>query len=136
MTVNAVTFCESLIGLPWVSGARGPLEFDCWGLLVHVYWEILGIELPLYPNVDAKDTLKVTRLFVAGAEQWEKIPEPEAFCAVGMSANLRMTHVGLWLPIDNGGILHASDNRNVVFQSIQSIRMSGLSNLTFYKFQP
>lgn len=133
---DAIGFCRSLVGLPWVSGARGPREFDCWGLLVHVYRKTLGIELPPYPNVDAKDTLKVTRLLVAGAEQWEKIQAPEPFCAVGMSSNLRINHVGLWLPVDDGGILHAADNRGVVFQSIQSVRMSGLSNITFYRFKP
>lgn len=35
-----------LIGRPYASGGMGPEEFDCYGLVRHVWKEALGVNLP------------------------------------------------------------------------------------------
>lgn len=45
-------FIESAIGKPWVNRADGMNEFDCWGLVVAYYREVLGVTLPIYLDED------------------------------------------------------------------------------------
>lgn len=130
MTVT--DYSLSLLGRPWLSGARGPDAFDCWGLLVEVYRKG-GIALPLYPNIDAKNTLAVARKVSEGVSEWTQLAEPEHLCAVGLSAGRHIHHVGLWLATEGGGVLHSASGRGVTFQSIMSLRGIGLTNLTFYR---
>ncbi len=123
---------QELIGKPWKSGARGPLEFDCWGLVRWVYRERLGVILPALPGLDAKDVGAVARSFVEIAPSWLEIPRPENLCAVAMSTGKRIHHVGVWL--DEGrGVLHAMEKSCVVFQNLQSLRAAGFQTIRYYK---
>lgn len=132
------SWVHGLIGKPWVSGARGPDAFDCWGLVWHVYRTVLGIELDVHPGVDAKSTWDVARL-VAGQlsrSVWTALLRPEPLCVVTMSANLAAHHVGLWLPLDGGVVLHSMDGRNTTAQTLVSLRGIGLQNVEFYRYTP
>lgn len=40
----------SLIGIPFEYGARGPDKYDCWGLLMELYHEIHGVQIPDYES--------------------------------------------------------------------------------------
>jgi hypothetical protein len=126
------TFCLGLIGKPWVAGGRGPDTFDCWGLLVHVYRELLGIELPAYTCMDVQNKLMVAKTIVCVFSEWGVLPTPKHLCAVGISANRKLHHLGVWLDLDGGGVLHASETSGVVFQSVASLRQSGLQNIVYF----
>ena len=39
-------FACKYIGLPWVAGAQGPDEFDCWGMVRWILKHEYGIEVP------------------------------------------------------------------------------------------
>lgn len=134
--VDILDLCKGLIGKPWLSGARGPEAFDCWGLLVWFYAEALNTKLPDYPGIDAKNPLAVTRKIEAGVCDWQRLSGPKPFCAVGMSAGGRLHHVGLWLELEGmRGILHAAEGRGVVFQSRASLRTGGTTVFTFYELK-
>jgi len=45
-------FLKAVIGKPWVNRADGMNEFDCWGLVVAYYREVLGITIPVYLGGD------------------------------------------------------------------------------------
>lgn len=125
-------FCLSLIGKPWVSGARGPEAFDCWGLLCHIYLELLGLRVSLLGGLDAKNTAAVVRAAEAEAVNWEKVAIPQHLCAVAMSTNKRTHHVGVWLGGLEGGVLHSVDHTGVIFQHRASLGFSGIQSLKFY----
>lgn len=137
MTSHDLSIFQSLIGKPWVSGGRGPDEFDCWGLLVFVYFACLQIRLPSHPNLNAKDislTTKLSNSIIQGGS-WVQIKMPTHLCAVGMSANRLVHHVGLWITDGEAeGVFHSVDGQGAVFQSIASIRQSGMQNFTFYRY--
>lgn len=124
------------MGLPWVSGARGPLAFDCWGLVVHVYRWRLGIELPSFPDINAKDRALVSRTVAWEASQvhWTRLVKPEPFCVVVMSSNDSAHHVGFWIPLDGGLHIHCMDKRNTVAQDLLSLRAIGLNNVSYYRY--
>lgn len=137
MSSQDIAVCQSLIGKPWVSGGRGPDEFDCWGLLVFVYFTCLQITLPSHPNLNAKNISVTTKLSSSLVQDgtWTEIKIPEHLCAVGMSANRLVHHVGLWLTEgETEGVFHSVDGQGAVFQSVASIRQSGMQNFTFYRY--
>jgi hypothetical protein len=121
------------IGLPWASGARGPREMDCWGLLCCVNRDQFGIELPLHP-VDANDHLAVARALGAHLDpkEWTRLTVPVDGCGVAMGVGKRFNHVGVWLAVDGGLILHSAHGRGVTAQSLLAVRNSGMSNTAFF----
>lgn len=135
MSLELVDFCKPLIGKPWVRGGRGPDVFDCWGLLVYVYRNAMGIHLPDYPELNPGSGLQVSRTVSKGLPLWERIARPEHGCAVGMSCGKRIGHVGMWLGGAETGIFHAFESHGVVFQSLASVRTAGQRNVTFYKLK-
>ena len=44
--MDRLAFYESLIGKPYKIGARGPDEFDCYGLARHIQISRVGIDMP------------------------------------------------------------------------------------------
>ncbi len=131
-----IEYCQAQLGKPWVSGARGPEEFDCWGLLVSIYKEVLGHQLDPHFGVDAKNIREVLRTVDSEIPRWVEIPRPRHLCAVGMSTGRHVAHVGVWLDHEDGGVIHAASGRGVTFQSRISLRGIGINNLTFYSYDP
>lgn len=126
------------LGKKWVSGARGPNEFDCWGLVRWIYKKQLGIELPEFPGVEAKDTEAVAAMIhehtCVGpfAQEWHRLSKPVDMCAVAMGQN-DLTHCGIYLVTDGGLVLHTAEQHNVVAQPIKLLRMLGYSQIEFYQ---
>lgn len=123
------------VGKKWVSGARGPETFDCWGLVFWVYKKHFGISLPEYPGVDPTDTSKVSHLLrnAAGSGQWARLEKPVDGCAVAMSRNREFHHVGVFVEVDGGLIVHAADGLNVVAQSVFAVKRAGFIRIEFFK---
>lgn len=130
-----IEFCCALIGKPWVSGARGPDTFDCWGLVCHIYRERKGLELAIHASIDAKNLRAVLRASSDEIKHWQELQVPEHFCVALMSGNCHGHHVGLWVKDGEGqaGILHTFDGAGVVFQHRASLQFSGIQNIKFYR---
>ena len=126
-----------LIGKPWVSGADGPDAFDCWGLVKYIYRENLKIELPEFVGISRKSLLDISRnINEEIVNSWQEIFEPVHLCGISMASNFRPYHVGLWIDDGNSsGVLHAHNGQGVMFQSLQSIKNSGMKNVAFFKFK-
>lgn len=134
MKTDDISFCLALIGKPWVSGACGPAAFDCWGLLRHTFQERRGITLPQFSGVDETGLAEMVKTAEAEAlTHWDELATPEDFCVVCMSRNSRISHVGLWLDVDGGGVFHSFKGGGVVFQPIATIRQSGFQLFKYYK---
>jgi hypothetical protein len=131
-----ISFCLSLIGKPWVSGACGPDAFDCWGLLRHVLNHRRGFALPQYQGIDEIGPEGMMKTAEAEALRWERLATPEHFACVAMARNARISHVGLWLDEAGGGVFHSFRGGGVVFQSIATVRQNGMQNFRYYKFRP
>ena len=126
----------ALVGLPYQVGAAGPDAFDCWGLLCYIYKEQLGVELDRYPHLNffsKKDFMRQIESAVSIGGDWEELRKPTNLCAVGLSANNRIHHIGIYLSNDSGCILHSKAGPGVIIQSLASIRASGNQKILFYK---
>ena len=136
MIAEDISFCASLIGKPWVSGASGPDAFDCWGLLRFVYAARRGFTLPAFEGVKTLGLSGVVKTAKQQVAEWERLESPVHFAAVGISENRAIHHVGIWLDEAGGGILHTFQGGGVVFQRPAAIRSKGMQNFTFYNRKP
>ena len=125
-----------LIGLPWVAGARGPDAYDCWGLFLAVQRQHFGRALPEIP-VDALDLRAVLDAFTAHPERqrWQPVSAAEEGDAVLMRQSLYPVHIGVWLDIDGGGVLHAVRHAGVVFQTLAALNAHGWRIEGHYRFK-
>lgn len=125
-----------LIGLPWIAGARGPESYDCWGLFLAVQRDHFGRDLPGIP-VDALDLRAVLDAFNAHPERqrWQTVSQQEEGDAVLMRQSRYPVHIGVWLNIDGGGVLHAVRHAGVVFQTLAALDAHGWRIEGFYRFR-
>lgn len=130
-----MTWPLELIGKPWKAGARGPDSFDCWGLLAWVYKSRLGLDLPLMAELDPKNLQAVSSAFVAISRGWQELKRPRDLCAVAMSQNKAIHHVGIWIESEKG-VLHAMEKSCVIFQPLHSLASSGFQTIKFYQKRP
>lgn len=136
MIAEDISFCASLIGKPWVSGASGPDAFDCWGLLRFVFAARRGFLLPAFEGLGTLGLAGVMKTAKAQAAEWERIESPVHFAAVGISENRAIHHVGIWLDEAGGGILHSFQGGGVVFQTQAAMRSKGMQHFNFYNRKP
>jgi len=128
-------WAEELIGRPWQAGGRGAQAFDCWGLVRFCWRERFGIEVPEIP-VDAADLRRVLDTFRDHPERrrWRLVAEPREGDAVLMRQSRHPVHVGLWLDVDGGGVLHTARGIGVTFQHPRDLDLQGWRIEGFYRF--
>jgi cell wall-associated NlpC family hydrolase len=123
------------IGLPWESGAQGPDAFDCWAFVRHVQSKHFGRDLPLI-DVDANNRSMVHAAFAIHPERqrWAQVEQPSEGDCVLVHKGRFADHVGMWVDVDGGRILHAVPRAGVVCTSIQALRRLGWNPIEFYRF--
>jgi hypothetical protein len=69
------------------------------------------------------------RLF---SSDWTRIQKPVAHCGVAMGRVSRIHHVGVFLPLDGGNILHATDRGQVILSTVRELR-THFRRIEFYQ---
>lgn len=132
MTREQVEYLNGLIGRQWQSTG-----LHCWELTRVVQRDLFGRVLP--PVDEAPATFRET---VAAIEshperaRWQRIDAPVHGAVVLMSRGQagagRDAHIGTYLDLDGGGVLHASQSYGVAFDPITLLTVAGWRGLTFY----
>lgn len=104
------------VGRAFEDGGRGPVTFDCWGLVRAVYRDRLGLDLPLHEGVRAADHRSVAQAMQDSARraEWAEVAEPRAFDVMLARRDPHSRwpgHVGVM--IDGARVLHVWAGRNV-----------------------
>jgi len=106
-SVEGKAALADLIGLPWEPGARGPYAFDCYGMVRHIQKRFYGIDLPdLVVNSD-NDAEISDKIFQLGHPLGEEISGPSDGCVVTMGNERREMHLGVYVAVDGGRIIHS-----------------------------
>ncbi len=95
------------IGVPFVDGGRTIADgLDCWGLFRLVYAERLGVDLPTYGEISAKDLRAIAGAMVPSAERWKEVVVPRPLDGVLMRFYNRswVGHCGVM--VSGGRMLH------------------------------
>ena len=100
------------IGLPF-----DPIHFNCWHLVRLVQREQFGRDLPNM-NISAHEHHIVMREFYNNPERhcWKRVDTPRHGSCVLMRRGRLASHIGVWLNLQDGGILHNLEGMGVVFQ--------------------
>ena len=100
---------EKYVGVPFVDGGRTIEGLDCWGLVCLIYAEQLGVDLPSYGDVSARDLLAIARAIEGGREPWQPVDKPQAFDVVSMRFYNRswVGHVGVM--VDGTQMIHTEE---------------------------
>lgn len=128
---------EQYLGVPWKSGAQGPDAFDCWSFFRHVQRRQYGRDLPII-DVDANNLGAVQAAFRHHPERqrWVLTETPsDGDCVLFFKAG-EADHVGVWLEIDRGRMLHSIPKSGVVLTNMVAARRLGWNPIQFYTFRP
>jgi hypothetical protein len=122
------------IGIPWEAGAQGPEAFDCMAFFRYIQKEHFDIEVPSIIAPDYEDQYAIADLFATHAERqkWVRIEHPIHGCAALIH---RPMHIGIWLNIDGGGVLHCVRGSGVVFTSDSSWLVSGFGRKEYFRYK-
>ena len=134
--VGAPHWAIALIGLPWSVHGSGPDLFNCWEFVRMVQAEHFGRLLPEIGNPE--DMLVMGRTFRDHPERrrWAKVDPPVEGDCVLLRRSRHPIHVGVWLDVDGGGVLHCAEGAGVVFQRSDALALNGWAIEGFYRFSP
>jgi hypothetical protein len=120
------------IGTPWEAGAQGPDAYDCMAFFRMVQGQHFGIDVPIIIAPDYDDGAALAGLFAGHDERsrWLRVETPSHGDAVLIKKPM---HIGTWLDIDGGGVLHCVRGAGVVFTSAASWRLSGFGRREYYR---
>lgn len=93
-----------------------------------------GRDVPQIIAPDYDDPTSLSALFCEHPERkrWAQIRSPEHGCAVLVR---RPMHIGTWLDVDGGGVLHCVRGAGVVFTVDSAWPLSGFGRREFFKLE-
>jgi hypothetical protein len=105
----AAAFVGQVIFKPWSEHGEGPDSYSCWGLAKAAQHALAGLTLPMV-ETDPHDVAAVVRAIENSPlrAEWQDVARPRHLDLVRMSHSRRAHHIGTYLGIDGGGILHAA----------------------------
>lgn len=95
------------VGLPF---GDGPGQVNCWALVRRVYADRLGVDLPPYGEISARDLARIARAMEGGKDDgWTECgPEPLAVVLMRSArGGQRVVHVGVM--VDGQRVLHVEE---------------------------
>ena len=119
------------IGRPWILG-----ESDCWHTFCAIQREQYGREV-VDVDVDITDASSVVRSFTRRDEHgWAEVDgPPEDGDAVLMGTGSHPRHIGVYIGVDGGGVLHAVEHSGVIYTPLERLAASGWTRTWVYRPQ-
>lgn len=63
---------------------------------------------------------------------WTPVSAPAHLCLVEMAHHKHPWHIGVFLDVDGGGVLHTREKAGVAFDSLLKLDILGFRHLTFH----
>jgi cell wall-associated NlpC family hydrolase len=133
---RARAFVESVAGLPYAEGANGPRAYDCWGIARRCERELFGRELP----VGSRDPAELAQVFAKivrrdSSVDWIEVKRPQHGDVVTLRHTDHPRHIGVWLALNRGAVLHAVENAGVQLELRAPMEMQGWTGFRFFRPQ-
>jgi cell wall-associated NlpC family hydrolase len=129
-------WASAYIGLPWSAHGRGPDLFNCWEFVRAVQASQFGRVLPVISNPEDMRAMGRTFRDHPERQRWTKVEVPQEGDCVLLRRSRHPIHVGVWLGVDGGGVLHCAQDAGVVFQRPDALRLNGWAVEGFYRYAP
>ncbi len=141
---DAAALCRALLqaGIGHRIGGRGPSEFDCWSTVQIAQAHLFGRELldvDLGEKASRTDILRAVRSHVAHA-QWEELGiwsgglQPAHGDVVTMTHKGVPWHVGTFLGVDRGVVLHCAEEAGICIDDRAVLYAKGFRLLTIHRY--
>ncbi len=117
-------FTARAIRVPFMDKGSDWDAWDCWGMFLIFYRDVLGVTLPSYTESyqdaghSAESRQRLSTLFAANMGAWRRVDEPEPGDGVLLLIGGRPIHVGLAL--GGGLMLHTECRINTVIERLAS----------------
>jgi cell wall-associated NlpC family hydrolase len=121
------------VGKQYGEGGSGPDVYNCWGLLRYIEFKHFNRLLPEIPIGDAV----AIRAIHAESEQrglYRPVKHPQHGDAVLLRGG-DCPHVGVWLDLDGGGVLHAMFGYGVIWTRKKDLNYMGFGRVTYYRIE-
>lgn len=120
------------LGIPWKEGADGPGAYDCMAFTRMIQSRHFGIQMDRVMIADYDDGLGLLALLNSCGERahWEPVKTPQHGDIV---VARRPFHIGVWLDIDGGGVLHCLRGAGVIFTRDAAWATSGIGRKTYLR---
>jgi hypothetical protein len=127
---------NDVIGKKWKEYATGPDCFDCWGIVCHGFKHKQGIQLDRHLEIPTLNPIAFHKVVSKEIKtgNWQQLQQPEDGCLILMSAGRLWHHVGMWLDINGGRLLHSQDGIGVSLNSKHSL--NSFNAVEFWKYVP
>ena len=130
-----MSLTERYSRIPYLEKGRTKYGVDCYGLLYLVYYQELGIKLPLLTSkyvcankVSYRNVARNKGFFV----DWEEVEKPKKF-DVGLFELAGYTHVGICVDDKGRAMMHISNGGYVKVDKIKSIEFKDV-NRGWYRY--
>jgi cell wall-associated NlpC family hydrolase len=136
--VSSADFLKVVSGKPYAVLGQGPEAYNCGGLVRACQRDVFGRDLPI--TIANGSNLRSVVKAIKESElrtDWHEAPagtKPKDGDIVAMSHAQHEHHVGVWLSIDGGGVLHAIQTFGVCFDTLVHLRVQGFRRIVFYRF--
>lgn len=119
------------IGHEWEAGANGPDKWDCWHFLMHVLATYFHKTLPEAPIGD-HDGCRSLYASQMRTGKWQIVDLPQHGDCVSMREG-DWPHVGIYLDIDGGKILHCCEGHGVIATRPKQLRSLSFGRVKYYR---
>lgn len=103
------------IGIPYRAEGRDRAGCDCWGLVVLIYRERLGVTLPSHAGYGDPLSPAAAAAVAAGRAAWQPVVTPQPLDVVLLRVNGAPHHIGL--VIRPGWMLHSAAGKDSCIES-------------------
>jgi len=115
---------KNYIGIPFLKNGNDREGCDCWKLIVMVYREQLGIELPDYAEIFVDDSLaslrRVARTMKEERLKWRQVQTPIPYDVILLRIDGLVCHAGL--VIDRRRMLHIMDGTDSTVEEFTGLQ--------------
>ena len=123
--MTAEQFVERAVCVPFLDKGRDYDGFDCWGLVVCYYRDVLGTALPAYDDYDTVRNHKaLVRLFTSNAQEWRKVPDAVEGCVALIYRRGLPLHAGVAI-CRGSRILHCEERVGTIHEPVARFRVEG-----------
>lgn len=118
-------------GYTWAIDGDGPTAFNCWNFLRHIQRKHFRKELP-EALLDNEEFLRAMFVENMQAGVWQPVYPPNHGDAVLLKGGSD-PHVGVYLDIDGGMVLHAMRGFNILATPLRNLSMLSFGRVIYYR---
>jgi len=125
-----------IVGKQWKAYETGPDYYDCWGAFCFAFLKKFNLVLDRHLEIPTANPMAFHRVVAKEIKtnNWVQITQLEDGCLVLMSEGRVWHHVGMWLDINGGRLLHSKEGLGVCLDNRHTL--NNFNRVEYWKYVP